>query len=1141
MMHVNYPIGALDTQSSAHAVPPENYVDALNIRNNRLGAWPSKGTESITMTGLPAGTNRIVSHIEDLIERKVILICSNSNGNHFVAEYKNSVFRVLAILPGLNLQTTRYFDSISIIDSDYVSFTDCITLPSGLISGSFPKRISVKRADRSKNLLHVISFESSAFTTGNAITMSVVNSAGTVIIPTTTVYTVLPGDTASVIVNAVRLGMTGLGIIVNYTAGDLYMDGVRHPTSGTRIIMGGGAYAIPDNYYREGITELEIMVARPFPKTPPVVSYVKDDTVSNTRVQNSFQFRYRYQFFDEGYSKWGPASLVPSNFYETTSGEHNNDERFTKIRISIEDPRLEDPNWRSLIKTIDIAVKETGVGVWRYAARSLPIKKYLVDSFQIDFLGLGAMPVVPSDEASAPDQQALGNQDFVPNKALSHETTYDRQGRFFTVWGAIEEGYDLVDARATLLSISANLGTPDPAGPQISERRTMKSGGRYRVGIVYETATYQSPVLPLGEVNIPFSQPAGNNGESIRITMNTNAPSWATHYRFAISKNQNQTQYTQVPFGRVTYWIINPHDNTATSTTFAAGDATHVGFAAMRKQVDEDSFRNVLFDDNETDGRVFIPSRGNRMHIVRFASVSGLSVSDLQEYDFPIDGYCLTWPAPSSEDFYTIFIEAKNFYPNFSGGFTPGSSWILGEIYKQGQSDDPLYYEFGSVYEIDTAAHTVNPVTLTDYGDAYMIDRRFPWQFTAGGTYQFVEGVQVPELHTWSTIPHSDHGRPCIEDPNHKTRFEYDKIRSSDAYLPGTEINGLSSFRGTSYIRVNRDNGPIQRMVMMDGILVCVSNVRTQSIYVGKSQILDLSGNTLVGRTSELFTIAEELKYDLGTQHPRSVAVGDGAMYGWDGMKGVIWRFAAGAGQSPVSDYNMADAFSQRAKDIQKYALSETVVGGYHREAAMLYMSFGGAEARDQITILPDTFGFEEQMRTNQGNRFVSRYSFMPDRYINLGSELLGAKTMELWRHERGTYCNFYGTQYGCFVKIVVNSNPELVKLLLRITIDATTKWEVTDIRVLPSASYPAGMRSALTGTKLSLYEGQWMGDFLRDQTDPHPMFSAYAEPEKTIRALLDGRPLRGTAAILTIQLLDPTVFSELRKIITTFEGSKIV
>lgn len=1141
MTHVNYPVGALDTQSSVNAVEPVNYVDALNILNNRLAAYPFRGTESISMTGLPTGSNRIVSHVEDLIERKVIFLAYNSSGNHWVGEYRNAVFRVLGLLPGLNFLSNRYFDSISIIDSDYVSFTDGFLTPSGLIDGHLPKRISVKRTDRAKNLLHVISFETSAFVVGNVITLRVVNNVGVDIIPTTPVYTVLIGDTPAVVVSAVQAAIATLSLIAPYTPGDLYMDGVRHPTSGSRVIMGGGAHAIPDNYYREGITENEITVARPFPKTPPIVSYVKDATVSNTRVQNSFQFRYRYQFFDEGYSKWGAVSLVPSNFYENDDDEHDNDERFTKIRISIEDELLENPNWRSLIKSIDIAVKETGVGVWRYAAQSIPLKKHLLDDLKVDFLGLGAMPVVPSDEASAPDEQALGNQDFVPLKALSHETTYDRQGRFFTVWGSIQEGFDLPDARATLLALSANLGTPDPAGPQISERRTMKSGGRYRVGVIYENLTYQSPVLPLGEVNIPFQQAAGNNGDSIRITMNTNAPSWATHYRFAVSKNQNQTQYAQIPFGRVTYWIINPHDNTAVSTTYAAGNATHVGFAAMRKQVEADAFRNVLFDQNETDGRVFIPSRGNRMHIVRFASVSGLNQSNLTTYDFPIDGYCLTWPAPSSEDFFTIFIEAKDFYPNFSGGFTPGSSWILGEIYKQAQSEDPLYYELGPVFEVVLELHTVNPVTLTDYGDAYVVERLFPWQFTTIGTFQSIDGVQVPELHRWSTIPHSDHGRPCIDDPNHKRRFEYDKIRSSDAYVSGSEINGLSSFRGTSHIKVNRDNGPIQRMVMIDGILVCISSVRTQPIYVGKSQVLDLSGNTLVGRTSELFTIADELKYDLGTQHPRSVVVGDGAVYGWDGMKGVIWRFAAGAGQFPISDYSMSDSFAQRARDIQKYNLLESVVAGYHRGLAMLLMSFGGAESRDHITIPPDTWGFEEQMRGNQGNRFVSRYSFSPDRYVNIGSELIGVRVDALWRHDRGSYCNFYGTQAACYVKVVVNSEPELVKLLMRITIDASTKWEVTDVYVLPTANYTAGMRSQLIGNKLSLYEGQWMGDFLRDQTDPHPMFSVYTEPERTIRALLNGRPLRGTSAVLTIQLLAPSAYSELRKIITTFEVSKIV
>ncbi len=82
-------------------------------------------------------------------------------------------------------------------------------------------------------------------------------------------------------------------------------------------------------------------------------------------------------------------------------------------------------------------------------------------------------------------------------------------------------------------------------------------------------------------------------------------------------------------------------------------------------------------------------------------------------------------------------------------------------------------------------------------------------------------------------------------------------------------------------------------------------------------------------------------------------------------------------------------------------------------------------------------------------------------------------------------------------------------------------------------------MRSQLIGDKLAQYEGQFMGDFLRDQTDP--LYASFPEPERTIRALMGGRPLRGTAAILTIKLLVPSAYSELRKIITTFEMSKIV
>jgi hypothetical protein len=121
---------------------------------------------------------------------------------------------------------------------------------------------------------------------------------------------------------------------------------------------------------------------------------------------------------------------------------------------------------------------------------------------------------------------------------------------------------------------------------------------------------------------------------------------------------------------------------------------------------------------------------------------------------------------------------------------------------------------------------------------------------------------------------------------------------------------------------------------------------------------------------------------------------------------------------------------------------------------------------------------------------------------------------------------------------VVVNANSEIVKNFYRVTVEASSLWDIPTIVIPGTADYPAGMRSRLTPNKLSKYEGQWMGDFLRDETDPR--YANLPEPERTVRALLQGRPLRGEVMYITLQLSSVSD-SILRKIITTFEPSKIV
>lgn len=1152
MQAINAPIGMMNKVTDTHLVPNTDYIDALNIRTDNGAVIPVRGNFGVNIPNMPTGTSKFIGAIEDPSERKAIFFVANSNNNHNIIEYRNGAARRLGSIngqgiPGLGLSSTRYIHSAQLIDSDYLTWPDGIILPSGQITGARPKKLSLKRLDRAKTLTHVVNFEPSAFTVGNNITYTVTDQAGAVIYPLQTVYTVMLGDTPQTVVANVAGAISGLaGSTTQHNIGDLFFT-VQHPGSGRICTVGGGAHAIPSNYYREGITEDEFCLALPFPKNPPVPFYDRESGRTN-RVQRPHQFRFRYRFWDGTLSAWGPCSYVPSNFKGAltdplfiTVGDYLNDSTYNKIVVEINDSLLNLWYWRSLITGIDVAFKSYDEGVWRYAFKNVDVRAQLLGTISLDFYGTSNAEAIPSDEAGSPDTQALKNYDFVPRVALTHELATDRGGSTIAAWAGILEGYPLPKVRAVASIVKSFINAPNPAVRQGSPRRTMKSGGRYRVGIVYENLHHQSAVIPIGIVEVPFDQHEGalNLGSIhyyIRVQINSNPPSWATHYRIVVSKNLNQIQYVQIPFYSVNFWKINVQNNTATIEPNIE-NSTHIGFSWTRKAVDQITDKNVLFDRRESGERLFIPVNGDRLQILQVNDEAvEIFPPNILAYNYAIAGYCLTWPAVSSQDYFTVFVKNEPNIPLWIPSDLFPQAFVFGEIYKQANSDDGLYYELGTSYAITNGAHATNPVELVQYGDAYTKSVKFYAQSTA----VVVNGVHDEVLHIWDTKGHSDHGRPHIENPDYGEKFEFDKIRASDAYISGTSINGLSSFRGTNYIRIPRNNGPIHKLVNIDNVMLAISTARTQPIYVGKSQLLDLSGNRLVGKAQELFNLADELKFDYGTYSPRSIVYDEGNVYGWDGQKGVIWRYSAGAGQFPVTDYKMSDYFVDRSQRLQSGGFIEEVVGGHQREFGVLYMSFAGYDDRGTPIVFPETWGFEEQQRGNPGNRFISKYSFIPEVMVSCGQEFFTATT-SLWKHEQGSYCSFYGNFFGCNITIVVNEAPEIVKNFLRINIEAATQWTCSYISIPATSSYPSGMLSVLSGNKLTAYEGQWMGDFLRDQLDPDPRFNIYPEPERTVRKLLGGRPLRGEVAVIQLQLSNPQSYSALRKIFTTFEVSKIV
>jgi hypothetical protein len=99
--------------------------------------------------------------------------------------------------------------------------------------------------------------------------------------------------------------------------------------------------------------------------------------------------------------------------------------------------------------------------------------------------------------------------------------------------------------------------------------------------------------------------------------------------------------------------------------------------------------------------------------------------------------------------------------------------------------------------------------------------------------------------------------------------------------------------------------------------------------------------------------------------------------------------------------------------------------------------------------------------------------------------------------------------------------------------------WFVKEIKTKPSFHFANGQLSEIKSNKFVNYESVWSADFMRDKNDDAEQFLNIVDvPTRQATAIIKGRNLRDTAFAITLQLLDPSVKSRLRKAITKFSLS---
>jgi hypothetical protein len=103
----------------------------------------------------------------------------------------------------------------------------------------------------------------------------------------------------------------------------------------------------------------------------------------------------------------------------------------------------------------------------------------------------------------------------------------------------------------------------------------------------------------------------------------------------------------------------------------------------------------------------------------------------------------------------------------------------------------------------------------------------------------------------------------------------------------------------------------------------------------------------------------------------------------------------------------------------------------------------------------------------------------------------------------------FFTEHKDAVVGVVVNEQPDMVKILDSIGIHTNKEWEVTSVTIPESLNYPDGMSSRIPKEKFKKREGVFRSEFLRNELSTNGTAN--------VLDLLRGEEMRGEAAIIEL------------------------
>jgi hypothetical protein len=292
---------------------------------------------------------------------------------------------------------------------------------------------------------------------------------------------------------------------------------------------------------------------------PPLYSPKIDLEFSpNVEVSNNIQdkfiyFSYRFKYKDNQYSSLSPFSSVAfhanSFSYDYNIGDNKGMlNKYNKVNITFD-------TGNEFVEEIQVLYFDT------YALNVYIVDNYnkadlnISDNSRYEILTFSANKIYTPLESS----EVTRLFDNVPLTAKAQDIIGNR-----LLYGSYVQFRDIVNADGNKIVPNYSLQL-SPQSITTDPKKTFRSDRDYEIGIIYTDDYGRMTTALTSKTNTLYIPPVNSDtANSIHVTLNNEAPYWATNYRFAIKQAQgdyyNIFPYTFVVDGVFRYFLINESD-----------------------------------------------------------------------------------------------------------------------------------------------------------------------------------------------------------------------------------------------------------------------------------------------------------------------------------------------------------------------------------------------------------------------------------------------------------------------------------------------------------------------------------------------------------------------------------------------------